>query len=238
MQNRMRLALFLGLTLSSLTLPQAVHGQLPPRPQVKPDLPPPTVANKNEHPLFSSLRDVINQGAKLFNEKGDHAGCYRVFQGALIAVRPYLKDKPDLLQHVDKSLQSAESLPRMVDRAFALRMVLDSIRDAYRVPSPGTDPGPGPGPGPGPKMPLETIPNPKKLEKVDEKPKGDIKKDDKKDDPLKINQTRRNSAPSFLPALAAAAPALDQRQCLALLDDLAILIEDVPLPGNDAAPAS
>src|SRR4051794_16873148 len=59
---------------------------------------------KIEHPLFSSLRDVINQGATLFNEKGDHAGCYRVFQGALIAVRPFLAEKPDLLNHVDKSL--------------------------------------------------------------------------------------------------------------------------------------
>src|SRR5437588_770183 len=40
--------------------------------------------------LYNSLRDVINYGAELFNKQADHAGCYRVYQGALISVRPYM----------------------------------------------------------------------------------------------------------------------------------------------------
>ena len=119
--------------------------------------PPPGPANP-EHPLFISLRDVINQGATLFNQKNDFAGCYRVYQGALIAVRPYIEDK-GLLNHIDKSIQSAEKLPSMADRAFALRAVLDSIRDFYR--SPKTGPGPG---GPGPTKKPEIIPDPKKVD--------------------------------------------------------------------------
>src|SRR6266850_1043543 len=30
--------------------------------------------------LNNSLRDVINVGVKMFNEQGDYAGCYRLYQ--------------------------------------------------------------------------------------------------------------------------------------------------------------
>ena len=38
--------------------------------------------------LNDSLRDVINTGVKMFNEQGDHAGCYRLFQGPELLRRP------------------------------------------------------------------------------------------------------------------------------------------------------
>ena len=34
-----------------------------------------------ERNLDAGLRDVINQGAAIFNDQGDFAGCYRLFQG-------------------------------------------------------------------------------------------------------------------------------------------------------------
>src|SRR5438067_1415154 len=46
--------------------------------------------------IYASLRTVINQGADIFNLQGDHVGCYRLYQGALVAVKPLLKHHPKL----------------------------------------------------------------------------------------------------------------------------------------------
>ena len=60
--------------------------------------------------LNHSLRDVINAGAKMFNEQGDHAGCYRLYQGSLISVRPFLA--ADLQKRIDDGLATAEKIGR------------------------------------------------------------------------------------------------------------------------------
>jgi hypothetical protein len=69
---------------------------------------------------------VINYGAELFNKQADHAGCYRVYQGALISVRPYMG--PAMRKRIDESIAKAETLPVYSDRAFELRKMLDEIR--------------------------------------------------------------------------------------------------------------
>jgi hypothetical protein len=76
--------------------------------------------------LNSSLRDVINVGAKMFNDQGDHAGCYRLYQGSLLSVRPFLA--PDLQKKIDQGIANAEKMGIYADRAFELRRVLDEIR--------------------------------------------------------------------------------------------------------------
>lgn len=76
--------------------------------------------------LYKSLGDVINLGAKLFNDQSDYAGCYRVFQGSLLSVRPFLAG--ELQKKIDKGLASAEKQPAFADRAWELRVVLDDIR--------------------------------------------------------------------------------------------------------------
>lgn len=76
--------------------------------------------------LNNSLRDVINTGARMFNEQGDHAGCYRLFQGSLLSVRPFLA--ADLQKRIDQGIARADQLPTYADRAFELRRVLDEIR--------------------------------------------------------------------------------------------------------------
>ena len=53
--------------------------------------------------LYYSLRDVINNGAKIFNEQGDHAGCYRLYQGSLLSVRPFLAQ--DLQKKIEQDKQ-------------------------------------------------------------------------------------------------------------------------------------
>ncbi len=76
--------------------------------------------------VYNSLRDVINYGAELFNKQADHAGCYRIYQGALISVRPFLA--PDMRRKIDEGIVRAEALPYYSERAFELRKILDEIR--------------------------------------------------------------------------------------------------------------
>src|SRR5438552_15836859 len=45
--------------------------------------------------IRASLAKVINTGADLFNE-GDRAGCYRLYQGSLLTLRPMLEHQPEL----------------------------------------------------------------------------------------------------------------------------------------------
>lgn len=101
--------------------------------------------------LYNTLRDVINRGAALYNS-GDQAGCYRIYEGALMAVRPLLAHHPDLQKAVTDGLTSAEQDPMLSRRAFALRSVLDRVRDeinprgkaAAGAPAPGTGTAPKP----------------------------------------------------------------------------------------------
>ena len=81
--------------------------------------------------LNNSLRDVINAGAKMFNEQGDHAGCYRLYQGSLLSVRPFLA--ADLQKKIDQGIANSEKLGAFADRAFELRRVLDEIRDKTKT---------------------------------------------------------------------------------------------------------
>jgi hemoglobin len=106
----------------------------------------PVAAKHDAAALRASLKDVINTGAALFNKYGDHAGCYRLYQGALLSVKPFLA--PATQQEIDSALAEAESLPRFSDRAFALRKTIDGIRaQAAGAPAPGV-PAPGvPAPG-------------------------------------------------------------------------------------------
>jgi hypothetical protein len=86
------------------------------------------VAEKHDaHALADALRDVINTGADLFNKYGDYAGCYRVYQGGLTSIKPFLT--PDLQKKIDQAMARAETLPKYSDRAFELRAVLGEIRD-------------------------------------------------------------------------------------------------------------
>jgi hypothetical protein len=76
--------------------------------------------------LRDALKDVVNAGADLFNKDSDHAGCYRLYQGALIAIKPFLGAATQ--KEIEGALAAAEALPRFSDRAFALRKMINGIR--------------------------------------------------------------------------------------------------------------
>ena len=79
--------------------------------------------------LYNTLRDVINHGADLYNEpNGDWNGCYRLYEGALMAVRPLLSHRPALQKDIDTGIAAARTSPSLDRRAFVLRTVIDRIR--------------------------------------------------------------------------------------------------------------
>ncbi len=90
--------------------------------------------------LYNDLRDVINRGADLYNS-GDWAGCYRLYEGALMAVKPMLDHRPGLQKAIGEGITNAERDPTLFRRAFVLRAVIDKIRDEVNPnPKPRTEP--------------------------------------------------------------------------------------------------
>jgi hemoglobin len=77
------------------------------------------------------LPKVINSGADLFNE-GDRAGCYRLYQGSLLTLRPLLQHHQDLQQAIDAAFADADKQRSVGARAFALRAALDKIRETLK----------------------------------------------------------------------------------------------------------
>jgi hemoglobin len=81
-----------------------------------------------EQNLADSMRAVIDTGAALFNKQNDYAGCYRLYEGALLAVKPLLGNYPALQKTVEDGVFKAKELPKMADRAHLLRKVIDEVR--------------------------------------------------------------------------------------------------------------
>jgi hemoglobin len=77
---------------------------------------------------------TINIGAPLYNQ-GDQAGCYRLYQGALIVIEPMLGHRPELRQEVAKGLKEVELGTTYAQRATNLRKILDRVLMAVRTPS-------------------------------------------------------------------------------------------------------
>jgi truncated hemoglobin YjbI len=65
-------------------------------------------------------------GSELYN-RGNHEGCFRLYQGTLMAVQPLLDHRPQLASFVKDRLDKAATL-RPADGAFALREALDAVQ--------------------------------------------------------------------------------------------------------------
>jgi hemoglobin len=125
---------------------------------------PPAGDKSTDAIIFQTLKDVINKGADLYNPPtSDYAGCWRLYEGALITVRPFLASRPELQDNITKGLAAAYNEPYVANRAFVLRKVIDDVRTAlnprvgtapaprpdraatqFTAPAPGTAPGPSP----------------------------------------------------------------------------------------------
>jgi hemoglobin len=102
--------------------------------------PPPIDKGLVDQHLNEFLRDVINQGAGLYNN-GDAQGCYNLFRSALVSAWYMLDQHPDLRREINAALGRADGQTAVADRAYTLRAALDATRTglATAVPKKGTE---------------------------------------------------------------------------------------------------
>lgn len=89
---------------------------------------PPDSPKTFEATLHATLRGVIDAGADLYNDGGDPAACYRLYEGSLRTIGPLLHTRPELQKAITRALASAEQNPLTWQRAFILRGALDKVR--------------------------------------------------------------------------------------------------------------
>jgi truncated hemoglobin YjbI len=92
------------------------------------DAPAPLDRKEQDEQIYKTLRDVINKGADLYNS-GDQNGCYRLYEGALLALQPLVDHHPEWQKAIATGIEDARRNPALDRRAFVLREVLDKIRN-------------------------------------------------------------------------------------------------------------
>ena len=78
--------------------------------------------------IVDTLRDVHNKGADLYNTKKEFEGTYRMYQGALVAVRPLLAHRPAAQKMIDDGLAAAEKESSVAQKAFKLHEAIEGVR--------------------------------------------------------------------------------------------------------------
>jgi hypothetical protein len=105
--------------LAAATLAAAAASAQPPQP--------PTLAELDKM-AADALREAHNRGAELYN-RGDPAGCFRMYEGALLTVRPFLAHRPAARKALDDGLAEVEKSPDGVKvQAFRLHEVIEQVR--------------------------------------------------------------------------------------------------------------
>jgi hemoglobin len=124
--------------------------------------------------VADALKEMHNKAADVYNG-GDPNGCYRMFQGGLITVRPILAHRPEVQRIIEQGLQSADQQAAIALRARVLHDTIEAVRAKLKPPTaakpadasgtptqslpqpqPATPPSPPPA-APGPMLPMGPI---------------------------------------------------------------------------------
>ncbi len=88
--------------------------------------------------IVNAVYESAKLGTDIFN-KGNHEGCFRLYEGTLMAVAPLLDHRPVLQGKVNKRLDRAATM-KPADAAFELRTALDEIQNDIAPPKDKTPP--------------------------------------------------------------------------------------------------
>lgn len=83
--------------------------------------------------IVQGLTATLEVGVPMFNS-GDHQGCYRLYLGALTAIKPLLSANADLAHAVQGRMDRAANQTSAAQKAIELRYAIDEIRRAWRKP--------------------------------------------------------------------------------------------------------
>jgi hypothetical protein len=78
--------------------------------------------------VVDTLRDVHNKGADLYNTKKEFEGTYRMYQGALLAVKPLLGHRPAAQKIIDDGFAAAEKEANVAQKAFKMHEAIEAVR--------------------------------------------------------------------------------------------------------------
>jgi hypothetical protein len=73
------------------------------------------------------LKEVHNRGADLYN-RGEPAAAYRMYEGALSAVRPFVAHHPAILKAIEDGLNETAKTDGAKIQAFRLHEVIEQVR--------------------------------------------------------------------------------------------------------------
>lgn len=71
--------------------------------------------------------DVVVRGTELFNTEKNANGCYHLYEGALISLKPMLAHRPAVVKAIDEKLAKAKGQTGYDAKAFTLREALDEV---------------------------------------------------------------------------------------------------------------
>ena len=77
--------------------------------------------------VVTAAYETAVMGTDIFN-KGNHEGCFRLYQGTLLGLAPLLDHRPKLQATVKMRLERAAKM-KAADAAFELRTALDEIQN-------------------------------------------------------------------------------------------------------------
>lgn len=155
--------------------------------------------------VIDALKEVHNKGADLYNN-GDSAGCFRLYQGALLAVRPFLAHRPIIQKVIDDGLTDVAKTEGVKIQAFRLHEVIEDVRGKLK----------------------DEI---KRKNKDKEEPKQEIKKEEPKKETPKVEPKKVEPAPEPKPvpdASLGGAILLDGQPLVNV--EVTIVSQDQPLP--------
>lgn len=78
--------------------------------------------------VAEALLEIHENGRAIYNNDGDYAGAYRMYQGGLMVARRMLADRPDLQKAISDGLAAADKMPTVDRRAYRLHEVIETIR--------------------------------------------------------------------------------------------------------------
>jgi hypothetical protein len=78
--------------------------------------------------VTDALLEIHENGRAIYNNDGDYAGAFRMYQGGLMVARRMLADRPDLQKVISDGLAAADRLSTADRKAYRLHEVIEAVR--------------------------------------------------------------------------------------------------------------
>jgi hypothetical protein len=106
---------------------------------------PVSAASTLDQIAVDTLKQVHNRGAELYN-RGDHNGAYRMYEAALMTVKPFLAHRPKIQKTIETSIEETSKTEGTKIQAYRLHEVIEEVRAELKAEIAKANPGQAAGP--------------------------------------------------------------------------------------------